>query len=470
MINVIGLGLSKGDLTLSGVEAVKRAKYAVFKTDRTETYAAKEYVTGESETLDSYYETSDDFDEMNDRIVDRIVYLHEKYKDIAYLVGGSGFDDRTVLLLKERGEDISITAGVSQERLVLSPDTSMTVMSAYDIVNADFVMPESSIPLVVKEIDNVYVAAELKLLLGSLYGDETKITVVSGGEKKTIPLYELDSLRSYDHKTMLEIRPVGITEKERFTFGDIVRILKRLRDKENGCEWDKAQTHESIRSNLIEESYELLEAIDNKDIENMIEECGDVLLQSLFHAEIANEKGEFCVSDTLSYLGKKLVTRHTHIFGDVIANNAKEALDAWENAKAKEKSQESLAEKVDGIANSLPIVMRAEKTQKKAAKYGFDFSDINDAVKKIYEETEEFLSASDEEKETEGGDLLFAAINVLRMRGVDGELALKKSLDKFVRRIKYAEKRAAETGKDIKMLTEEELDGLWEECKANEDR
>ncbi len=105
MINVIGLGLSKGDLTLSGVEAVKRAKYAVFKTDRTETYAAKEYVTGESETLDSYYETSDDFDEMNDRIVDRLVYLHEKYKDIAYLVGGSGFDDRTVLLLKERGED-----------------------------------------------------------------------------------------------------------------------------------------------------------------------------------------------------------------------------------------------------------------------------------------------------------------------------------------------------------------------------
>jgi len=128
MINVIGLGLSKGDLTLSGVEAVKRAKYAVFKTDRTETYAAKEYVTGESETLDSYYETSDDFDEMNDRIVDRLVYLHEKYKDIAYLVGGSGFDDRTVLLLKERGEDISITAGGSQERLGLSPDTSMTVM------------------------------------------------------------------------------------------------------------------------------------------------------------------------------------------------------------------------------------------------------------------------------------------------------------------------------------------------------
>lgn len=470
MINVIGLGLRKGDLTLSGIEAVKNAKYAVFKTNKTETYSAKEYVTGESETLDSFYETSDDFDEMNERIVERISYLHKQYKEIAYLVSGSGFDDRTVSLLKEKGEEINIIAGVSQECLIKSPTTSDTVTSAYDIVNADFVMPDSSLPLIVKEIDNVYIASEVKLRLSSLYGDEITVRINIGDEICEIPLYKLDMLKGYDYKTMIEIPPVDITKKERFTFGDIVRILKRLRDKENGCEWDKVQTHESIRSNLIEESYELLEAIDNKDIENMTEECGDVLLQSLFHAEIANETGEFDVTDVLSYLGKKLVTRHTHIFGDVVANNAKEALDAWEKAKAKEKSQKSLAQKVDSIANSLPIIMRTEKTQKKAAKYGFDFSDIESAAKKIYEETEEFMSADDSEKEMEGGDLLFAVINVLRMREVDGELALKRSLDKFVRRIKYVEKRVESSGKAMKELTFAELDRLWEECKADENR
>ncbi len=256
-------------------------------------------------------------------------------------------------------------------------------------------------------------------------------------------------------------------KKQRFGFYDLIYIIHRLRDKD-GCEWDKVQTHESIRSNAVEEAYELVDAINNKDLENMREETGDVLLQGAFHAVIAEGNGEYDVSDVITELCKKLIFRHPHVFGTVKANNAEEALAAWEKAKMAEKKQKNVTEKMTHVAETLPQSMRAAKVQKYAASVGFDFASAEDSAEKIGEEVKEFLAASPDEAELEGGDLLFAAINTLRLRGVNPEMALLRSTDKFVRRFAAVEKKAAEQGVDVKTAGLQKLEELYQQVKSEE--
>ena len=256
-------------------------------------------------------------------------------------------------------------------------------------------------------------------------------------------------------------------KKQRFGFYDLIYIIHRLRDKD-GCEWDKVQTHESIRSNAVEEAYELVDAINNKDLENMREETGDVLLQGAFHAVIAEGNGEYDVSDVVTELCKKLIFRHPHVFGTVKANNAEEALAAWEKAKMAEKKQKNVTEKMTHVAETLPQSMRAAKVQKYAASVGFDFASAEDSAGKVEEELKEFLAASPEEAELEGGDLLFAAINTLRLRGVNPEMALLRSTDKFVKRFAAVEKKAAEQGVDVKTAGLQKLEELYQQVKSEE--
>ncbi len=256
-------------------------------------------------------------------------------------------------------------------------------------------------------------------------------------------------------------------KKQRFGFYDLIYIIHRLRDKD-GCEWDKVQTHESIRSNAVEEAYELVDAINNKDLENMREETGDVLLQGAFHAVIAEGNGEYDVSDVVTELCKKLIFRHPHVFGTVKANNAEEALAAWEKAKMAEKKQKNVTEKMTHVAETLPQSMRAAKVQKYAASVGFDFASAEDSTVKVEEELKEFLAASPEDAELEGGDLLFAAINTLRLRGVNPEMALLRSTDKFVTRFAAVEKKAAEQGVDVKTAGLQKLEELYQQVKSEE--
>ncbi len=261
---------------------------------------------------------------------------------------------------------------------------------------------------------------------------------------------------------------VNFTEKENFDFYDLVEIMKFLRAPD-GCPWDKVQTHESIRSNFIEETYEVIEAIDNKDSELLKEELGDVMLQVVFHSEMSAEENEFDINDVINDVCKKLVVRHPHVFGDVKAENSEDALKSWDNVKMATKSQKKQSEAMDSVCKALPSLMRAEKIQKKAAKIGFDWESADGAMDKVYEEADELKRAVESGDEAsmneELGDLLFSVVNVSRFIKVDSEKALYDACDKFTDRFKKLENLAGERGIDIKTASLSQLDSLWEEVK-----
>lgn len=276
-------------------------------------------------------------------------------------------------------------------------------------------------------------------------------------------------LAEVEAATSITLPVAGFLDKKRFSFADLLDIVYRLRD-EDGCKWDRAQTHQSIRGNCIEEAYELVDAINNNDIINMKEETGDVLLQGVFHAIIAEQSGEYDITDVMTVLCTKLIERHTHIFGSVTADNEEEALKAWENAKMKEKGQESATQRMKEIAGSLPQTLRAYKVQKIARNSNFDWDSVDGAIQKIKEELQEFLSADDNSREEEGGDLLFSAVNLLRYYKVDPEVALGITNLKFVRRFEGVEKAVLATGRQMKDCTLQELDEIYIKVKSNENR
>ena len=250
--------------------------------------------------------------------------------------------------------------------------------------------------------------------------------------------------------------------KEKYDFDDLCAVMKILRG-EGGCPWDREQTHESIRKNFIEETYEVAEAIDTKDRKLLCEELGDVLLQVVFHTQIETEIGGFDIEDVTTGIVKKLIYRHPHIFGDVAAETADKVLENWDALKAKEKHRETVTDSMRSVARPLPALMRADKVGKRAAKVGFDFATAADAAKKIAEETEEALAA-DEASRAEG-DLLFAAVNVARKLGVDPEKALSDATDKFINRFSGVEEAVLADGKRMEELPLAALDAYWDAQK-----
>ncbi len=256
--------------------------------------------------------------------------------------------------------------------------------------------------------------------------------------------------------------------KKSYDFDDLIEIMKYLRAPD-GCPWDRVQTHDSIRSNFIEETYEVIEAIDNNDNELMKEELGDVLLQVVFHSEMAAEENAFDINDVINDVCKKLVIRHPHVFGDVKAENSDEALKSWDDVKMKTKSQKSQSEAMDSVSKALPSLMRAEKIQKKAAKVGFDWDKAEDAMDKIPEEFSELKQAIVQGDQAhiseELGDLLFSVVNVSRFLKVDSEKALYDACDKFTNRFKALETLAQSRNIDIKSADIDELNSLWDEVK-----
>lgn len=466
MIKVVGLGCSDGDLSLKGAVAIDNADIVIVKTALTDTYKFFEEENIAHETLDKFYENSEDFDDLDDQIVEFL--LDKKDKNVVYCVNGNGADDRSVIKLSKKC-DIQIIAGVSRELSILEkyPATGLVKVSAYDIAGDKAFIYDKTLPLVIVDIDNSYIASEVKEILARIVGEESQIVFFKGANEVCIPAYELDRQAEFNYECGVYVSPFDITDKQEYNFGDLMRIMYRLRDK-NGCEWDKAQTHESIRKNLIEEAYELVEAINNKDIDNIIEESGDVILQGVFHSVIGEDEGEFLSNEVITNLCNKLVTRHTHIFGDVVANNPEEALRAWENAKAKEKSQQSLTSKINGVAKALPSLQKASKYQKYLAKIGMDFENTAQIISKINEEITEILKADKDNLELECGDLLFAVTNLLRFLGVDGEVCLNLACEKFARRVMYMEDKCNQENLILKDLSVKEQDKLWQEAKANE--
>lgn len=253
---------------------------------------------------------------------------------------------------------------------------------------------------------------------------------------------------------------------ENYGMDDLLKIMELLRAP-GGCPWDRAQTHQSIRDNMLEEAYEAADAIDRMDMENLREELGDVLLQVVFHSSMASQAGYFTFDDVVNGVCQKLVFRHPHVFGTVDAKDPDGALSTWDAQKREEKGQKTAADALDSVARALPALTRAAKLQSKAAKAGFDWREAAPAMDKLSEELEEFQAAVREgsNMEEELGDLLFAAVKAGRFAGVDGETALQKACEKFIRRFRRVEQLASAP---LDKLDVPALEELWARAKEEE--
>ena len=250
-------------------------------------------------------------------------------------------------------------------------------------------------------------------------------------------------------------------------FEDFVEIMARLRE---GCPWDKKQTHESLRPYLVEETYELLEALDSRGDEAVREELGDLLLQIVFHARLAQERGAFDMNDVVESISQKMVSRHPHVFGDENYETPEEVVGQWEERKKEEgKMRDSL---LDGVPRTMPALLRAARLQSRAARAGFDWSQVDGALDKLEEEFEEFRAALKTKKtseiEDELGDVFFSLVNISRFVGVNPEDALRGTISKFIKRFRHMEMRAADSGREFRDMSLEEMDGLWDEAKGDE--
>lgn len=261
-------------------------------------------------------------------------------------------------------------------------------------------------------------------------------------------------------------------------FARFCAVVEALRSDE-GCPWDRAQTHESLRRWMIEEAYELVEAIERKDRDNMIEELGDVFLQVLMHSQIARERGEFSITEVMEFGSEKMLRRHPHVFAANVENCANNeplsvdnVLELWENVKSKEKAESSITSSMEAIPARLPALLRSEKIQRKAAKVGFDWPDMSGAFDKLQEELEELKLAVKEEDsghiKEELGDLLFAVTNVARFLDIDPEEALNGTSSKFIDRFDFVERKAARSGRKLEDMSLAEMDELWEQAKKKE--
>jgi MazG family protein len=253
-------------------------------------------------------------------------------------------------------------------------------------------------------------------------------------------------------------------------FDALVRIMERLR-ADNGCPWDREQTRETLKPFLIEEAYEVVEAIDEGDPKHLMEELGDLLFQVVFHAQVAAERREFTIGQVLAATADKMVRRHPHVFGDGTASTTREVLEQWEELKREERNTVAAipASALDGVPRELPGLLRAQRLQDKASRVGFDWPEISGAMAKVEEEFGELKeaigSAVPEAVEEELGDVLFSMVNLARFLNLSAEDALRRSIARFTTRFQHMEEGLQQDGRRLKEMSIEEMDGLWEQAK-----
>lgn len=253
----------------------------------------------------------------------------------------------------------------------------------------------------------------------------------------------------------------------------LVQVMAALRSPQ-GCPWDRQQTHESLKRYLLEEAYEVLEAIDDQDTERLAEELGDLLLQIVFHAQMACERGDFDLEAVAERIVRKLERRHPHVFGEGTVEDAEEVLGNWERLKRQEVGYADRQSALDGVPKSLPALMQAAEVQRRAARVGFDWSEVAGPLAKVAEELEELKAAREgaeaqpEELREELGDLLFAVVNVARWVGVEAEDALRRSTARFRRRFAAIERAASEQGRELAAMSLAEMDQVWDQAKSQQ--
>ncbi len=477
------LGLGPGDsalLTRQAWEVLSNIDEIYLRTRQHPTVAGfPEGLTVHS--FDNLYEQEADFATVYARIIDEVLALGARPEGVVYAVPGHPFVAETtspeiVRRAREAGLAVQVIEGLSFVEPTLTalgadPLPQTSVVDALELVTAHHPSFPPDMPALVAQVYSKEIAAEVKITLMAVYPDEHPVQLVHAAGTadalvEELPLYEIDRSAHIGLLTSLYVPPLGAYT----SFEGFQELVAHLRAPE-GCPWDREQTHQTLRRNLIEEAYEALAALDAEDPDLMREEFGDLLLQIVLHAQIASEYGEFTMAEVIQGIHTKLVSRHPHVFGDVDLGDAEAVIVNWERIKAKERSAKGDNDKglLDSIPVALPALTQAETFQKRAARVGFDWDDIQGVIDKICEEVEEVRSAStDEERAAEIGDLLFAIVNLARWLDADPEAVLRATNLKFRERFRYIEQHAKAAGRELSEMNLAEMDALWDEAKKNE--
>ena len=482
-ISVVGLG--PGDdrhVTVETLDAIARIGRRHLRTAVHPSAHLVLDADGGAVTHDDLYETAESFDDVYVEIAERLVADAERHGEILYAVPGSPLVlERTVRYLRRRCPEAGVALevlpavsflDVAWSRLGIDPvEAGVRLVDGHEFTVA---AADESGPLLVAHTHANWVLSEIKLAVENATGDEP-VTILHalGTDAEQIvetTWAELDRTIEADHLTSIWVPSLGApVGREYVRFHELVRTLR------HECPWDVEQTHRSLIPYLVEETYEVVDALQALDDDrpstddDLVEELGDLLFQIEFHATIAEQEGRFTIADVTQGIHDKLVRRHPHVFADVAADDTETVLENWDDIKQAEKQRTSIFE---GIPRSLPALAYAAKVGRKASKVGFDWPDVSGAFPKISEETAELADSmagdDDDATASELGDLLFATVNVARHLGVDPELALRSAADKFRTRFEGVERFAREDGIDLRGADLETLDRLWDRVKADE--
>lgn len=432
-------------------------------------------------SFDDLYENGDTFERVYASIISRILELCRREEGVVYAVPGHPFvaeatGPEIARLGREAGIPLRIVEGISFleptfSALGLDPYPSLVLVDALTLGRAHVPAYAPDSPVLVAQIYSRIVAAEVKSTLGSLYPDRHPVRFVHGAGTREqvvedLALYEIDRSNHVGLMSSLYVAPLA----EGSSFEAFQEIVAHLRAP-NGCPWDKEQTHASLRTHLLQESYEAMSAMDEGDVDGMREEFGDLLLQIVLNAQIANEDGEFTANDVIRGIYDKIIRRHPHVFGDVKVAGVQGVLSNWEKLKEKERRHADQEKGLlDGVPLALPALSQAQEYQDRAARVGFDWPEIQGVLDKIAEEVREVQEADSEpELESELGDLLFALVNLARWKRVDAEAALRRSNQRFKGRFGHIEQGAKKQARNLSDLSLEEMESLWQEAKRGKE-
>lgn len=479
IVYIVGLGAGSESALPQGALSLLTAGHPVVL--RTERHPVVRYLREcgvEFRALDEVYERADSFSEVYEEIAARVLDVAASEGSVVYAVPGHpAVAEKSVRLLRERGPDAghAIEFGPGQSflddmflRIGVDPIEGLVLVDAADVDERDI---NSRTHLVVVQMYNRALAADVKIALAEVYGDEHEVVLVRAigvpGEEsiRRVPLYELDRQSGIDHLTSLYVPPrqSGSVTGD---FGDLLRLVARLRSPDGGCPWDLAQTHQTLRPYAIEEAYEVVRAIDDGDWDGLIDELGDLLLQVLLHSQIGRDEGYFQMRDVIARLSGKLIRRHPHVFGDAQADDAEAVREIWANVKAKERSRQASPESVlDRVKAGLPPLDEARRLHEKAAEVGFDWPDTAAVWAKVEEELAELRAAADGEREEELGDVLFTLVNWAARNGIDAQRAIAQANRKFRGRFLQMERLMRAEHTEFMQLTLEKMDLLWQNAK-----
>lgn len=479
-IFIIGLGPGpKGYVTSQTMQALEKADACYVQTALHPSIEILKKAGIDFIPLDGEYQKAQDFDALNQTVAEKIVEAGQE-KCIVFAVTGEASQGQSAVKAvwsraKELGIETAIVPGLSTASAAMAAagvpceQGVQTQYGALDLLRMDCGKCQ-----VLCDLDQVLKASRHKVDLMELYPEDWQVALVWADAEQMhhrwCALYELDRQPNFDATSCLVVPPLPFEQQKRYVYADLQKIVGILRAPD-GCPWDAEQTHFSLKSAMLEEACEAIAAVDEGDMEYLCEELGDVLLQVAMNAEIAQEQMEFTPVDVCSGICEKLIRRHPHVFGSVTVSGTGEVLKNWEEIKKTEKGHEQEGSLLKGVGDGLPALMRAQKIQKKARSIGFDWQAPEPAAEKVQEELLELMEAMKQgpvRTEEEAGDLLFAAVNVVRLCGVHAETALMAACEKFTRRFQAMEAAAEQAGMTLEGQPLEALDRLWDEAKRLE--